>query len=156
MPLMESHAARVFIEDTYTGVTRVPASQPGGAIRLNLGRDKNFEIKSTFVLPRQGSRSEDRSQSWFVTDKVKYNVELVEYAFSAHSTHSAPHLLLLSEYLPHVADEEIKVELLQPSKEAMVQVSEPNARWWCSAMQLQFSSSTREPVLQQCVDTDKN
>ena len=31
--------------------------------------------------------------------QVKYKVEVAEWAFSVHSTHSAPHLVLLSEFL---------------------------------------------------------
>ena len=47
---------------------------------------------------------------------------MAEWAFSVHSTHSAPHLVLLSEFLPHVADEGIKLELLQPTPESTLQV----------------------------------
>lgn len=55
--------------------------------------------------------------------QVKYKVEVAEYAFTVHSTHSAPHLVVLSEYLPHVGDEGIKVELLQPAPESTLQVT---------------------------------
>lgn len=71
MPLLESPTGRVFIDDTYTGTTSVPSTQPGAALRLDLGQDRNVEVKSTFVLPRKGSETEDKS-TWFVTDKVQY------------------------------------------------------------------------------------
>jgi hypothetical protein len=118
MPLLDSQNARVFIADTFAGTSSVRATQPGSPVRLDLGRDKNVQLTSTFVLPRKGSRSEDKS-TWFVTDKVKYNVENVEHAFSVRSTHEAPHLVVLSDYLPHVGDDGIKVELLQPAATAI-------------------------------------
>jgi len=49
-------------------------------------------------------------------------VEIVEYAITVRSTHAAPHLVILSEYLPHVGEEGIKVELLKPAKEEILQV----------------------------------
>ncbi len=49
-------------------------------------------------------------------------MEIVEYAITVRSTHAAPHLVILSEYLPHVGEEGIKVELLKPSKEEILQV----------------------------------
>jgi hypothetical protein len=122
MPILESQSARIFIDDNYVGSTSTDNSQPGAAVRLDLGADKNIAYKSTYVLPRKGSRSEDKS-TWFVTDKVKYHVEVVEYAMTLHSTHQEPHLVVLSEYLPHVKDEGIKVELLQPAPESMLTVS---------------------------------
>ena len=121
MPLLASEYGRIFIENTSIGTTTVPATQGGAALRLNLGADRNIEIKSTFVLPRQGSRSEDKS-TWFVTDKVKYKVEVVEYAFTVRSTHDTAHMVVLSEYLPHVSEEGIKIELLQPASDAILQV----------------------------------
>ena len=121
MPLLDSPQGRVFLEGAYQGTTSVPATQPGATLRLDLGQDRNIEVKSTYVLPRQGSQSEDKS-TWFVTDKVKYSVEVVEYAFSVRSSYAAPHLVLLSEYLPHVGEESIKVELIQPAMEATQQV----------------------------------
>lgn len=69
MPLLESPTGRVFIDGAYTGTTSVPSTQPGGSLRLDLGQDRNIEVHSTFVMPRKGSETEDKS-TWFVTDKV--------------------------------------------------------------------------------------
>jgi len=121
MPLLQSPHGRIFLSSTYTGTTTVPATLPHTPLRLNLGSDRNVHITSTYVLPRQGSQSEEKV-GWFVNDKVKYKVEVVEYAFTVHSTHTAPHLVVMSEYLPHVSEEGIKVELVQPAMEATVQV----------------------------------
>lgn len=121
MPLLESPHGRVFVSSTYTGTTSVPATQPHTPLRLSLGSDRNVRIASTYVLPRQGSQSEEKV-GWFVNDKIKYKVEVVEYAFTVHSSHDAPHLVVLSEYLPHVSEEGIKVELLQPAMDTTVQV----------------------------------
>jgi hypothetical protein len=122
VPLLDSYNARVFMEDTFAGTTSVRASQPGSPVRLDLGPDKNLQLQSTFVLPRKGSQTEDKS-TWFVTDKVKYLVESVEYAFTVRSSYDAPHLVVLSEYLPHVGEEGIKVELLQPTSGAVQSLS---------------------------------
>lgn len=119
---MKSQNGRIFISGTFAGTTSVPASQPGSPIRLDLGLDKNIQLKSAAVLPHQNSRSEDKS-TWFVTDKVKYLVENVEYAFSVHSSYDEPHLVLMSEYLPHVGEEGIKIELVQPPAKAIQSVS---------------------------------
>mmetsp|Transcript_870 Transcript_870/g.1809 ORF Transcript_870/g.1809 Transcript_870/m.1809 type:complete len:763 (-) Transcript_870:690-2978(-) len=113
MQLLNSRSGRIFIGDTFAGTTSVQASQPGSPVRLDLGLDKNIQLQSAAVLPHKDSRSEDKS-TWFVTDKVKYLVENVEYAFSVHSSYDEPHLVLMSEYVPHVGEEGIKVELLQP------------------------------------------
>lgn len=123
MPLLQSPHGRVFLSSTYTGTTAVPATLPHSPLRLNLGSDRNVHITSTFVLPRQGSQSEEKV-GWFVNDKVKYKVEVVEHAFTVRSTHDVPHLVVLSEYLPHVSEEGIKVELLQPAMDTTVQVRE--------------------------------
>ena len=122
MPLLASNTARVFIEDTYMGITNMPRTQPGAALRLNLGQDRNIEIRSNFVTPRRSSRSEDKS-GWFTTDKTTYKVEVSEYAFTVRSTHTEPHLVVLSDYLPKMGHESIKLELLQPVPASIVTVS---------------------------------
>lgn len=122
MPLLESHNARVFIEDALTGTTSVQATQPGSPVRVDLGQDQNIQVTSTHILPQKGSRTDDKS-TWFVTDKVKYLVENVEHAFSVRSTYDAPQLVVLSEYLPHAGDEGIKVELIQPAATSTLSVS---------------------------------
>lgn len=53
---------------------------------------------------------------------MKYKVEVAEWAFTVRSTHAAPHLVVLSEYLPHAAEEGIKVELLQPAPDSALKV----------------------------------
>eukprot|EP00598_Pedospumella_elongata_P005988 CAMPEP_0184970786 /NCGR_PEP_ID=MMETSP1098-20130426/3135_1 /TAXON_ID=89044 /ORGANISM="Spumella elongata, Strain CCAP 955/1" /LENGTH=711 /DNA_ID=CAMNT_0027492765 /DNA_START=79 /DNA_END=2214 /DNA_ORIENTATION=- len=122
VPLLDSPHGRVFIDGTYTGSTNIAATQPGSPVRLELGADRNIQVSSTFVLPRQGSQSEDKA-GWFVNDKIKYQVEILECAITVRSTHAAPHLVILSEYLPHVGEEGIKVELLKPAKEDILQVN---------------------------------
>eukprot|EP00598_Pedospumella_elongata_P007590 CAMPEP_0184973110 /NCGR_PEP_ID=MMETSP1098-20130426/5006_1 /TAXON_ID=89044 /ORGANISM="Spumella elongata, Strain CCAP 955/1" /LENGTH=776 /DNA_ID=CAMNT_0027495535 /DNA_START=48 /DNA_END=2378 /DNA_ORIENTATION=+ len=126
MPLLASNTARVFIEDTYMGITNMPRTQPGAALRLNLGQDRNIEIRSNFVTPRRSSRSEDKS-GWFTTDKTTYKVEVSEYAFTVRSTHAEPHLVVLSDYLPKMGHESIKFELLQPVPASIVTLKPPGA-----------------------------
>ena len=70
MPLLDSPHGRVFIDNTYTGSTTIAATQPGSPVRLELGADRNIQVSSTFVLPRQGSQTEDKA-GWFVNDKVR-------------------------------------------------------------------------------------
>jgi len=69
VPLLDSPHGRVFIDNTYTGSTTISATQPGSPVRLELGADRNIQVSSTFVLPRQGSQTEDKA-GWFVNDKV--------------------------------------------------------------------------------------
>ena len=119
IPLLSSVSARVFLQGAFSGVTTVPSTQPGGNLRLNLGNDKNVQFTSTFVLPRESSKEEDKS-TWFVRDKVKYNIKTTEYAFAATNTHGSDHLVLLSEYLPHASGDQISVELLEPAPTSVV------------------------------------
>jgi len=119
MPLLASGAARVFVDDTYTGSTSTKATAATGTFRFNLGDDRNIEFTSNYVLPSKSSKEEDHS-TWFVTDKTKYHVENVEYSYTVTSHHTEPHLVVLSEYVPHVQDSEIKVEVSKPAPESLV------------------------------------
>lgn len=121
VPLLTCNSARIFLQGAYSGVTNMLATQPGGYMRLNLGEDKNIKFSSAYVYPREGSKEEDKS-TWFVTDKVKYNVQTTEHAFSVKNTHEEDHLVVLSDYLPHPVGDGITVELIEPKPSSVIRI----------------------------------
>ncbi len=76
-----------------------------------------------YTPPTQRSEEEDKS-TWFTTDKRKFRFKVEEYSFTIKSTHSRPHLVLMSEYVPRSAEEDIKVELLSPSMKEVEQIAD--------------------------------
>ncbi|KAJ1440287.1 hypothetical protein B484DRAFT_443486 [Ochromonadaceae sp. CCMP2298] len=111
VPLMDSQSARVFVEGAYRGTTSTYATPIGSAVRLDLGPDPLLSVTCTAV-PSSGSEEEERG--WFMSDKVKYSIQVVQYAITLVSAHPLPHLAVISDYLPHPSTDEIKVELLSP------------------------------------------
>lgn len=122
IPLLSSNNARLYLEGYYAGVTNVPALQPGGDMKLNLGIDKNIDIRVTKSCPTKRTITEvtppENSFIWFSLkqgEKKKYSVKTEENYFVIKSTHTRPHLVLLSESIPHSLEENIRVEVLSPS-----------------------------------------
>lgn len=121
IPILDSHAARVFLQGAYSGQTAVPATSPGGNFRVSLGPEQNIKVRTTKVVPKRSSKEEDKS-TWFVTDKQKYRVRTEEFAFTAKNTYygSTPgdkgqrRLVIFAETIPQSEDDEVKVELQSP------------------------------------------
>jgi hypothetical protein len=74
---------------------------------------------------------------------VKYNVEVVSYAITLQSSHSTPHLTVLSEYIPHPQEDDIKVELISPPAKALTKFPDsPNSQ---NSQNSQISGSQNSP-----------
>lgn len=120
-PLLDA-SARVFLQGAYVGRTSIPTTQPTDTLKLQLGDDKQLSVTSTYIPPTQRSQEEDKS-TWFVSDKKKYRFKVEEYQFSVKSAHTSPQLVILTEYVPSAAEEEIKIELLSPKHTLPVDVA---------------------------------
>jgi hypothetical protein len=70
-----------------------------------VGKDKNIEVESKIIPPTLSNKEEKASSGWFMID-------LAGLTELFHS--SRPHLVILSEYLPHSTDPDILMELVDP------------------------------------------
>lgn len=123
VPLLHSSSVRVFLQGAYTGTTYLPATQPGGELRLDLGEDQNIKVTHQYIPPTHRSGEEDKS-TWFTTDKKKFRFKMEEHSFTIKSTHTKPHLVLVTEHIPRSTEEDIKAELLTPTDKDVVNIPE--------------------------------
>jgi uncharacterized protein (TIGR02231 family) len=118
---LPSDAARVFIQEAYTGVTRFDGLSNGAVCRLGLGSDRNIKITSNRILPMNNKLEEDKS-TWFVQDKKKFRLTTEELVISVTNVRTKADgkiLVVLSENVPKSTDDDIKVELLQPNMDQL-------------------------------------